>query len=712
VLPKTLPEPSAEPSSDTSPEKSADPLTVAAIRERHNELRSALSEFERWRENDDTISAAVETEIRESFDAIEGALLGQLELATRLAVPRERAGPSGSEPPSIFGLGALYEREAARAEEEGRLRASLAEARDALQAAREAATEADRVRRRLIDSGNAAEDSVEFRRLALASRVAAEEVHLRRLGVRVDQSDLKSLEEGEGGQAEIDAVRGSIAAGRSNSEEGYKSLLVLEAGLRRQKETYERLRATVELRIKSIENRYAAARAGDADLLAQVESLSAQRDLVTHEISLMEARILRAARRTELWRTWEDALVRPGAEQQRQSTIARIEESVASLAQSRQRLEIRIAAQDRISRGLDARLERLGAETPLRSAVLEQRDALIRLRREEAVAVEEIASDQRLCEYVLAELENRLFVDPREALRRVRHIVLTLWDFELASVQDAPITIGSVVVALLVMGVGTWISRRLSGLAGAFAERRFNLAAGAATSLQTIFFYVLLVSFALLALRAVHFPLTAFTVAGGALAIGVGFGSQNVMNNFISGLILMLERPVRPHDMVEVDGNHGTIERIGARSTQIRSADGRHIVVPNSFFLESNVVNWTLSDDLIRTSVVVGVIYGSPTRVVEDLIRQVAAEIEEVLAEPEPIILFADFGDNALTFEVHFWLRARGPMQKKKVESRVRFRIDDLFREHSLVIAFPQRDVHLDTVKPLEVRVVGSQDPS
>ena len=171
--------------------------------------------------------------------------------------------------------------------------------------------------------------------------------------------------------------------------------------------------------------------------------------------------------------------------------------------------------------------------------------------------------------------------------------------------------------------------------------------------------------------------------------------------------LLMLERPVRARDVIEVDGNHGTIEKIGARSTQIRATDGRHIIVPNSFFLESNVVNWTLSDDLIRTSVSVGVIYGSPTRLVEKLIRQVIEEDAEVLKTPEPIILFDEFGDNSLNFAVHFWVRARAPMAMRKVQSRVRFRLDDLFREHDLVIAFPQRDVHLDSVAPLEVRVLS-----
>jgi small-conductance mechanosensitive channel len=282
-----------------------------------------------------------------------------------------------------------------------------------------------------------------------------------------------------------------------------------------------------------------------------------------------------------------------------------------------------------------------------------------------------------------------------------------LWRHEITAVDDSAITVGSLVLALLLASVGLWGSRRGSAWIGRFATDRFKLDAGAAHALQTLSFYVLLVSFTLLALRAVHFPLTAFTVLGGALAIGIGFGSQNVMNNFISGLILMLERPVRARDIIEVDGNHGTIERIGARSTQIRSQDGRHIIVPNSFFLESNVVNWTLSDDLLRTSVKVGVVYGSPTRLVEELIGRVVTEEEKILMDPAPVIIFDEFGDSSLNFEVHFWIRARSPMAMRVVQSCVRFRIDDLFREHDLVIAFPQRDVHLDSVSPIEVRVLG-----
>jgi potassium efflux system protein len=240
---------------------------------------------------------------------------------------------------------------------------------------------------------------------------------------------------------------------------------------------------------------------------------------------------------------------------------------------------------------------------------------------------------------------------------------------------------------------------------GRIAAQRLDVKAGAAAAIESLTFYALLVAVVLFALRTVNFPLTAFTILGGAFAIGIGFGSQNVTNNFISGLILMLEQPIRAGDLVEVEGTYGTIEQIGARSTRIRSADNTHIIVPNSFFLQNSVVNWTLSDDIGRTKVTVGVIYGSPTRTVERLLRQVLHEHPEILTTHEPRIIFADFGDNALIFDAYFWIRARSMIERRHIESDVRYRIDDVFREAGLVIAFPQRDVHLDSARPIDVRL-------
>jgi small-conductance mechanosensitive channel len=221
-----------------------------------------------------------------------------------------------------------------------------------------------------------------------------------------------------------------------------------------------------------------------------------------------------------------------------------------------------------------------------------------------------------------------------------------------------------------------------------------------------------LILFFLVALRSVSIPLTAFTVLGGALAIGVGFGSQNIVNNFISGLILLAERPIKVGDMIEVEGQRGHVEWIGARSTRVRTFDNIHIVVPNSVFLERSVVNWTLADDDVRTKVDVGVAYGSDVAATKRVLLQAVTEHEKVLASPSPAVFFMAFGDSALEFRTHFWIRSRDMGERLAIESDVRTTIDRLCRENGITIAFPQRDVHLDAAHPVPVRIVEGGGPS
>jgi small-conductance mechanosensitive channel len=191
-----------------------------------------------------------------------------------------------------------------------------------------------------------------------------------------------------------------------------------------------------------------------------------------------------------------------------------------------------------------------------------------------------------------------------------------------------------------------------------------------------------------------------------ALAVGVGFGSQNLCNNFISGLILLAEQPIREGDSIQIDAFSGTVTKIGPRSTRITTGDNHEVIVPNSTFLQTNVVNRTLTDDRIRGRIKVGVAYGSPTRVVDRVLLQAAEEHEDVLDTPEPSVTFADFGDNALQFELSFWVDCRSA--KGPTESDIRYRIDELFRQEGVVMAYPQRDVHLNVGQPVEVRLAGS----
>ncbi|HSM69152.1 MAG TPA: mechanosensitive ion channel domain-containing protein, partial [Xanthomonadales bacterium] len=258
------------------------------------------------------------------------------------------------------------------------------------------------------------------------------------------------------------------------------------------------------------------------------------------------------------------------------------------------------------------------------------------------------------------------------------------------------------VMVILVFILGLTLSAWFSRMIGKRLIKT-SMAPDNATILQKLTFIFLAILTALVTLAMLNVPITALTFISGALAVGIGFGAQNIINNFISGWILMSERPVRIGDFIEIEDSRGMVEKIGNRSTRVRRIDGVHIMVPNSLLLERSVINWTLVDRNIRTSVTVGVAYGSPVREVEKLIYQALEENKDVLKEPAPAVVFSDFGDNALIFEILFWLVVSGEKELRVVRSDLRFRIDELFREHDITIAFPQRDLHIKTVMPLEI---------
>jgi len=284
----------------------------------------------------------------------------------------------------------------------------------------------------------------------------------------------------------------------------------------------------------------------------------------------------------------------------------------------------------------------------------------------------------------------------------------TIWNFPLFTVGGDSFHVSQVVLVLVVLLVGYGLSK----LVERTMQRRLaktGLRADAAHALQRLIFYVLLVVVAMTALSLLRVPLTAFAFVSGAVAIGVGFGAQNVINNFISGWILLIERPVRINDFIEIDEHKGVVERIGNRSTRMRRTDGVHLLIPNSQMLERVVVNWTLVDYQIRTIVRVGVAYGSPVRLVAELIEQAVREQPEVQDDPAPTVILDDFGDNAIVFDAYLWSEAGGERELRQIRSDIRFRIEELFKENGIVIAFPQRDVHMNTLSPLEVRVVDSK---
>jgi small-conductance mechanosensitive channel len=264
------------------------------------------------------------------------------------------------------------------------------------------------------------------------------------------------------------------------------------------------------------------------------------------------------------------------------------------------------------------------------------------------------------------------------------------------AIGDGPgITVLNIAIAALTLLIGFWVARWADRKVSSRLEQR-EVDAGVVQLIRRLFYTVVIVVLFITTLDLLDIPLTAFAFITGAIAIGVGFGAQNIINNFISGWILMWERPIRVGDFLEVGGMLGTVETIKTRFTRIRRLDGVRLMVPNSQFLENTVINWTIVDRQLRSHVRVGVQYGSDVEKVKRLLDEMLANNPDVLEDPAPTVIFEDFGDSALIFDAFFWIESTSERSLRGVRSALRFEIDRVFKEYDVVIAFPQRDVHVD----------------
>ena len=255
------------------------------------------------------------------------------------------------------------------------------------------------------------------------------------------------------------------------------------------------------------------------------------------------------------------------------------------------------------------------------------------------------------------------------------------------------ISLGDVLAFVLTLVGAFVVSRVLRALLEDDVVPRLPAGRGVGYALTTTVHYAVLLLGFLLAISAAGVDLNKVSLLAGAFGVGIGFGLQNVVNNFVSGLILLYERPVQLGDIVEVGGTAGEVQRIGIRSSTIRTGQGAEVIVPNSSLISDRVVNWTLSDRKRRMDVKVGVAYGSdPERVIE-LLEKVATTHPQVLAAPPPQAVFLGFGENALTFELYAWsghIDTAGTTQ-----SELTIGVNRALTEAGIQIPLPQRDVHV-----------------
>ena len=275
-----------------------------------------------------------------------------------------------------------------------------------------------------------------------------------------------------------------------------------------------------------------------------------------------------------------------------------------------------------------------------------------------------------------------------EGLNRILNIVVL-------SLGDNKLTVGGIVLASLLIVLGFFLARWLEKrLTSRLVERKVK--AEVVHLIRRIFYILVIVILVITALGLLNVPLAAFAFISGALAIGVGFGAQNIINNFISGWILMWERPIRIGDWVEIGEDIGVVEEINTRSTRLKRIDGVHLLLPNSKLLEDTVINWTRVDNILRSVVRVGVSYSSDVVVVKSLLDKVVHAHEGILTKPEPQVIFEDFGDSSLVFDVYFWIEMSEGRSLRGTRSELRFKIAEIFEENGIIIAFPQQDVHID----------------
>ncbi len=272
--------------------------------------------------------------------------------------------------------------------------------------------------------------------------------------------------------------------------------------------------------------------------------------------------------------------------------------------------------------------------------------------------------------------------------------VFNVLNYNIFALGDAKITPLSIIYVILLSILLIYLSKKVKDILVGRLLKQTKLDVGAQTAIGTILRYAILLVGFLIILQTVGIDLTTLNVLAGAIGVGVGFGLQNIASNFISGLIILLERPIKVGDRIEVDDVNGKVIAIGARATRIHTNDNIAIIVPNSKFISENVVNWSFGSERVRFRIPVGVGYDSDVDLVSRLLIEVGEENEDVMPNPKPAVRLVEFGDSSINFELWVWTETQ-VHRPGAFKSSVNFGICRKFREHDIEIPFPQRDLNL-----------------
>jgi potassium efflux system protein len=283
---------------------------------------------------------------------------------------------------------------------------------------------------------------------------------------------------------------------------------------------------------------------------------------------------------------------------------------------------------------------------------------------------------------------------------------ITLWEYfegTGAEQQLLPVTLGDLALAGVYVFITVVALRTVPSVLEAILRQRDTITPGTRLAFATLARYsIVLLGLSLIA-GNIGFNWGRIQWLVAALGVGIGFGLQEIVANFISGLIILVERPIRVGDLVTVGDTSGTVSRLQIRATTVTNFNRQELLVPNKEFITGRVLNWSLSDEVLRLKIMVGVAYGSDMRKALALVREAVDEHPLVLKDPEPLITFDEFGDNSLNITGRCFISA--PRKRRETLSDINLAVNEKFKAAGITIAFPQRDVHLDTNAPLDVRI-------
>jgi small-conductance mechanosensitive channel len=281
-----------------------------------------------------------------------------------------------------------------------------------------------------------------------------------------------------------------------------------------------------------------------------------------------------------------------------------------------------------------------------------------------------------------------------DVLQAVRGVL----DVRLFEIGGTTVTVSSIVTFIVIVIITFWVSRLIQRIVGRGMERGGFSERGTVALVQRGIHYIVLLAGVAVALQTIGISLTTVFAAGAVVAVGIGFALQNILQNFVSGVILLAERSIKETDVLDVESRTIHVEKVGVRATIARTRDDERIIIPNSILVQSIVTNYTLEDSYYRVRTTVGVSYGSDMHRVREVLEAAAARVDQRSQTREPIVLLREFGDSSVVWEVSLW--TSDPWRSPRMRSDLNESVWWALKDAGVTIAFPQLDVHFPEGAP------------